>query len=183
MEKMCILPGVRATHPEHGPPDLQYAGRNVEAIVTGVSDLRSLVRHPAMLDTRSTELVKAGIQMVKPSVVHVGKERTCLLFIPGTSRHVIYSWKDDDIRFQQWNVLGGSSIEELLSLPASSKDDDAHMTAGSAAADPKRKGRAESDDGEGLGTTHVEDAGVMTDGDVETTADGDQAGGARKRQA
>ena len=57
------------------------------------------------------------------------------------------------------------------------------MTAGSAAADPKRKGRAESDDGEGLGTTHVEDAGVMTDGDVETTADGDQAGGARKRQA
>ena len=182
-ETMCILPGVRAIHPEHGPLDLQYAGRNVEAIVTGVSDLRSLVQHPAMLDTRSTELVKAGIQMVKPSVVHVGKERTCLLFIPGTSRHVIYSWKDDDIRFQQWNVLGGSSIEELLSLPASSKDDDAHMTAGSAAADPKRKGRAESDDGEGLGTTHVEDAGVMTDGDVETTADGDQAGGARKRQA
>ena len=62
----------------------------------------------------------------------------------------------------------------------SSKDDDAHMTAGSAAADPKRKGRAESDDGEGLGTTHVEDAGVMTDVDAATTADGDQAGGAKK---
>ena len=180
---MCILPGVRATHPEHGPLDLQYAGRNVKAIPNGASDLGSLVRHPAMLDTRSTELVKAGIQMVKARVVHVGKERTCLLFIPGTSQHVIYSWKDDDVRFQQWNVLGGSSIEELQSLPAPSKDDDAHMTAGSAVEDPKRKGRVESDDGEKLGTTHVEDAGFMTDVAVESTAAGGQGGGARKRQA
>lgn len=176
---ICVLPGVQLTSGTSEPPSLRYAGVNVQA--RGASDLRALVRHPAMQDTRSLELVQAGIEMADPRVLSVGAGSSCLLFIPKTSAEAIFSWKEDDVRLASWDVFGGCTIEALQALPAPREGGDINMSEASAAGDSKRKERVDVDS-EALAGAYGQDGSGASGMDPDA-ASGEQDGSTRKKGA
>jgi hypothetical protein len=121
LEQMCILPGVRLIR-EPMQCTLQYVGKNIPASTrigpgTAVPDLRKLVPHPAMLDTRCAEIALAAAETSRAQMRNVGEGLTCLLFFPATSTDHEYAWPEHDPRFEKWDVMRGATVEDLRALP------------------------------------------------------------------
>jgi len=117
--KMCILPGVRVVR-EPMQHTLQYVGKNIPASTkvgpgTAVPDLRKLVPHPAMLDTRCAEIAQAAAEASGAQMRNVGEGLTCLLFVPASMDH---DWPEQDPRFEKWEAMCGATIEDLDRLMA-----------------------------------------------------------------
>jgi len=122
LEQMCILPGVRLFR-EPMQHALQYVGKNIPASTkvgpgTAVPDLRKLVPHPAMLDTRCAEIALAAAETSRAQMRNVGEGLTCLLFVPATSTDHEDAWPEQDPRFEKWDVMRGATIEDLGRLMA-----------------------------------------------------------------
>ena len=122
LEQMCILPGVRLIR-EPMQCTLQYVGKNIPASTrigpgTAVPDLRKLVPHPAMLDTRCAEIALAAAETSRAQMRNVGEGLTCLLFVPATSTDHEYTWPEQDPRFEKWDVMRGATVEDLGRLMA-----------------------------------------------------------------
>ena len=104
--RMCILPGMRLFR-EPMQHTLQYVGKNIPASTkvgpgTAVPDLRKLVPHPALLDTRCAEIAQAAAEASGAQMRNVGD----------------HAWPEQDPRFEKWDVMGGATIEDLDRLMA-----------------------------------------------------------------
>jgi hypothetical protein len=125
LEQICILPGVRLVR-EPMQHTLQYVGKNIPASIkagsgTAVPDLRQLVPHPAMLDTRCAEIALAAAEVSSAQMRNVGGGLTCLLFAPAASTDHEDVWPEQDPRFEKWNVMRGATIEDLNKLMTNRK--------------------------------------------------------------
>ena len=125
LEQICILPGVRLVR-EPMQHTLQYVGKNVPASIKAgsgpaVPDLRKLVPHPAMLDTRCAEIALAAAEVSSAQMRNVGGGLTCLLFAPAASMDHEDAWPEQDPRFEKWDVMRGATIEDLNKLMANRK--------------------------------------------------------------
>jgi len=121
LRQMCVLPGMRLLR-EPMQHTLQYVGKNIPASTkvgsdAAVPDLRKLVPHPAMLDTRCAEIVQAAAETSGAQMRNVGKGLTCLLFVPAATS-MDRAWPEQDPRFEKWDVMGGATIEDLDRLMA-----------------------------------------------------------------
>ena len=163
---ICILPGMQAVQAQEQLV-MRYVGQNV-AGAGGVPDLRAEGRHPAMFDTRCAEITQAGVDLADVIVRHVGKRLTCLLFIPGTEQTCILTWKQDDVRFQQWDAMT-TSIEDLNAIPASQGASDTSMPAASKGQSKKSARRTDNETSAGaesetaMGDTSAAEDGVEED--------------------
>ena len=95
-------------------------GKNIPASTkvgpgTAVPDLRKLVPHPAMLDTRCAEIAQAAAEASGAQMRNVGEGLTCLLFVPASMDH---DWPEQDPRFEKWEAMCGATIEDLDRLMA-----------------------------------------------------------------
>ena len=121
LRQMCVLPGMRLLR-EPMQHTLQYVGKNIPASTkvgsdAAVPDLRKLVPHPAMLDTRCAEIVQTAAETSGAQMRNVGKGLTCLLFVPAATS-MDRAWPEQDPRFEKWDVMGGATIEDLDRLMA-----------------------------------------------------------------
>ena len=140
LEQTCILPGVRLVR-EPMQHKLQYVGKNIPASSkagsgTAVPDLRQLVPHPAMLDTRCAEIALAAAGVSSAQMRNVGKGLTCLLFTPAASMDHEDAWPEQDPRFEKWDVMCGATIEDLNKLMANRKRGQEAEGCASAGGDP-----------------------------------------------
>ena len=140
LEQICILPGVRLVR-EPMQLTLQYVGKNIPASIkagsgTAVPDLRQLVPHPAMLDTRCAEIALAAAEVSSAQMRNVGGGLTCLLFAPAASTDHEDAWPEQDPRFEKWDVMRGATIEDLNKLMANRKRGQEAEGCASAGGDP-----------------------------------------------
>ena len=140
LEQTCILPGVRLVR-EPMQHKLQYVGKNIPASIkagsgTAVPDLRQLVPHPAMLDTRCAEIALAAAEVSSAQMRNVGEGLTCLLFAPAASMDHEDAWPEQDPRFEKWDVMCGATIEDLNKLMANRKRGQEAEGCASAGGDP-----------------------------------------------
>ena len=149
---------------------MRYAGQNV-AGAGGVTDLRAEGRHPAMFDTRCAEITQAGVDLAEVIVRHVGNRLTCLLFIPSTEQTCILTWKQDDVRFQQWDAMT-TSIEDLKAIPVSQGASDTPMPAASKGQSKKSARRTNNETSAGAESeTAMEDTSAAENGAEEDAAE------------